>query len=646
MRLVGTAELPTATPVRATGRWRSSPNAGRNTDWPGNAYYAGFMLVDSVEVVEDGSNRAPFWLRLRGAIDARLERIFPEHLALVEGLLLGRREYIDPVVTDRYTRSGLTHLLAISGTHVALLAAALLLVGAVVRVSRRTAVCSTLLLTWLYLLVIGAPPSAVRAGIMITLALFAFLLQRPTAPSAIVAGAALGILAFDPLAILDIGFQLSFAGILGIMLLRAPLLAIAPDQLQANGIVRGLMDAFVMGIGAFLVTAPIVAHHFQVIAPISIVSGVPAIPLTSLGLIGVASALLFEPIFPPIAALLASGTGAALDLLDWIAAISADVPFGNGPVSRPPWWSWTAAAGTGLGIAQLVRSGGRRLRWISGVGATIATLVVWPLLIPGGPDRLEVHFLDVGQGDAIAIRSPRNRWILVDAGPAGNGFDAGEQRVVPFLRERGARRLEALVLTHPDMDHIGGAGAVLTAIPVNVVFEPGLAVGKNIYVDLLDAVEVQGADWRAARSGRSLELDGVRFDFLWPDPEPIDDTADANQISAVMRVTYGAFGMLLTGDVGTEVETLLADRHREFLRSPVLKLGHHGSATSTAEAFLDAVRPEVAVVSAGRRNRYGHPAPSVMDRLRSRGIPVARTDEEGTVSFRISEDGTSWRRLD
>src|SRR5690606_33962720 len=131
-----------------------------------------------------------------------------------------------------------------------------------------------LLLTWLYLLVIGAPPSAVRAGIMITLALFAFLLQRPTAPSAIVAGAALGILAFDPLAILDIGFQLSFAGILGIMLLRAPLLAIAPDQLQANGIVRGLMDAFVMGIGAFLVTAPIVAHHFQVIAPISIVSGV------------------------------------------------------------------------------------------------------------------------------------------------------------------------------------------------------------------------------------------------------------------------------------------------------------------------------------------------------------------------------------
>jgi competence protein ComEC len=399
-------------------------------------------------------------------------------------------------------------------------------------------------------------------------------------------------------------------------------------------------------VGAFLVTAPIVAHHFEVIAPVSIIAGVPAIPLTSLALIGVASALIFDPLLPPVASLLASGTGAAIDLLDWIAKISAEMPYGSGPIARPPWWSWTVATSIGLGAAHAVRASGRRLRYIVGTGSTIATLVVWPILTPDRRSEFEIHFLDVGQGDAIAIRTPEDRWVLVDTGPASSDFDAGARRVVPFLQDRGARRIEALVLTHPDLDHIGGAAAVLDALPVGFVFEPGLAVGKDSYVDLLGVVDSTDTEWRAARSGRTLRLDGATFDFLWPDPEFVDAGGDANQISAVLRVTYRAFTMLLTGDAGTEIEQRLVDRHDTSLRALMLKLGHHGSETSTGEEFLDIVQPEIVIVSAGRRNRYGHPAPAVMDRVTRRGIPVARTDLEGTISFSVSEDGSEWRRQD
>jgi len=637
-------ELAAGTRVIAAGRWRTFPTELDGDLWPRDPRFHGSLLAESLAAIDDDFPASSFWLRVRGAADERLAKIFPNHLPLAEGLLLGRREYVDRDVLDRYTRSGLTHLLAISGMHVGLLATVLLLVASAARTSRRRGVYLTLVATWVYLLVIGAPASALRAGAMISLALLAYLLQRPAAATTIVAAAAFAILAFQPLAILDPGFQLSFAGVLGILLLRAPLLTIAPDQLLARGLLRGVTEAFMVGLAAFLVTAPIVAHHFEVVAPISIISGLPAIPLTSIALIGVAAALALDPLLPPIAALLAAGAGAALDALDWIAAFSADLPYGNGPIARPPWWTWTVAGAGGLAAVRWNRDRGKRLRWITGVGAALTVLVIWPLLPLDRADGLEVHFLDVGQGDAIAIKTPEGRWIVVDTGPASADFNAGERRVVPFLRSQGVRRLEALILTHPDLDHIGGAAALLSAIPVNFVFEPGMAVGRSAYLDFLRAVEREGTQWRAARAGRSMELDGVRVDFLWPDPETVDGAIDANQISAVMRVSYGAFALLLTGDAGTDVEQLLVARHEDALRSSILKLGHHGSETSTADALLDVVRPDLAVVSAGRRNRYGHPAPSVMERVVTRQIPVARTDQEGTVSILVSEGGSHWRR--
>jgi competence protein ComEC len=644
VRLPSTApELAAGAAIHARGTWRELPPPPGSSRWPRNPRLLGFLAIDSVVQLESRTpRRSRLGLRSRALAD--LAELFPRNAPTVEAVLLGRREYMDPAVRKRFSEAGLSHLLAISGMHVGLIAGSILLLANAMRLPRRHAIASTLLLVWMYLLVIGAPASALRAGLMISAGLTATLLQRPGAAAVIVAAAALAILGVRPLAILDPGFQLSFAGVLGILFLRSPLLRLTPEPLQHRGIVRSLTDAFLVGVAAFLATAPIVAHHFGIAAPISMIVGVPAVPLMSVGVVGAAAALALRPFVPVLPEIFAAGAAVSFDLLDRLAAFATRVPFGHGPVPRPPWWSWSIALAAAW-LANAAATGSRRrLRRFITAGAGVAALVFWPLIRPGGIDGIEIHFIDVGQGDATAIRSPAGRWILVDAGPASGDFDAGERRVLPFLRSHGARRIEALVLTHPDLDHIGGAPAILRGIRVRYLFEPGHAVGKSSYLGVLAEVEQRQVEWRAVRSGRVLTLDGMRLEFLWPDAETVDVLPDANEISAVMRISYGSFALLLSGDAGADVERLLARRHGAALQSQILKLGHHGSTTSTTEEFLDVVRPELAVVSAGRRNRYGHPAPAVMARVHARGIPTARTDLEGTISVRVTEAGTEWSR--
>jgi competence protein ComEC len=241
--------------------------------------------------------------------------------------------------------------------------------------------------------------------------------------------------------------------------------------------------------------------------------------------------------------------------------------------------------------------------------------------------------LSVGQGDAIAIRTPRDRWILIDAGPAGNGFDAGRDVVVPFLRRRGVRSLEAFFLSHGDMDHVGGAPAVLAALDVRRVIEPGQPLGQAGYRAFLAAVAAAGVPWTAGRPGDTLRMDGVELAVLHPSAAWLATELAANENSLIVHLRYRDFDLLLTGDAGLPAEAVLDD----LGRYEVLKVGHHGSAGSTGPAFLARVAPRVAVIPVGRGNRYGHPAPDVLARLRAAGSVVARTDQDGTVT--LTTDG-------
>jgi competence protein ComEC len=642
----GGAHHPAGTVVEVSGRWMRSPHLVAGRGWPRRGMHAGFVLGDSVVVIgAPRLDRHPL-LTLRGRTEARIRGLFPRHDAIAEALLLGRRERLDPALRERFVRAGLVHLLAISGTHVGLLASVLLIVGAVARQPRRRVALATIAAIWFYLAMIGAPASAVRAGAMLSLALLARLLQRPCSPWPILAAAALVLLAWDPLYLLDPGFQLSFSGVGGIiagMRLARPLLS---GELKRRPLARWALEGTLVSTAAFVTTAPITAHHFGAVAPVSIPANLPAIPLLSLALVGVLTAVLIAPLSGSLARLCADGAAVALELLDRVATAAAALPLGHLEVQRPHWTPWIGAALAGAVAAWLAPRLRRSVRTAVAAATAVALLLAWPAVAGGGSGTLELHFLDVGQGDATAIRTPAGRWILVDAGPLERGFDAGERRVLPFLRASGARRLELMILTHPHLDHIGGAPALLRALPVGTVLEPGLPTGSEGYLALLRAVEASGTRWEAARSGRTLEVDGLLLELLWPDPETLDGVQDANQISAVVRLSFGSFAALLTGDAGEEVEAVLVARHGAALRAQLLKAGHHGSSTSTSAAFLAAVGPELVIVSAGHGNRYGHPASSVLRRVSAAGTELARTDRDGTVSVRVYPgDGSRWVRL-
>jgi competence protein ComEC len=242
---------------------------------------------------------------------------------------------------------------------------------------------------------------------------------------------------------------------------------------------------------------------------------------------------------------------------------------------------------------------------------------------------LEIRILDVGQGDAIAVGTPGGRWVLVDTG-AGSG-----ERLARSLVAQGIPRLHLLVLTHPDLDHMGAAAGLLRTLPVSGVADGGMVRGTDAYREVAAAAGEEGVPWRVVRRGEEWLLDGVHFRVVHP--ANVDAAAgEPNDASVVLLVRWGEFDALLTGDASTMVEDEILP-----LLGPVelLKVGHHGSRTSTGAALLERVRPQVSAISVGRENRFGHPAPEVMARLGEGGGRLFRTDLHGTVVIRASDDG-------
>ncbi|HZD03818.1 MAG TPA: ComEC/Rec2 family competence protein, partial [Longimicrobiales bacterium] len=284
----------------------------------------------------------------------------------------------------------------------------------------------------------------------------------------------------------------------------------------------------------------------------------------------------------------------------------------------------------------------REVRWphrLGVLGAGAAAAVLCAPVVGGvvGSGTVEVRVLDVGQGDAVAIRSPAGRWILVDTGPEGFS-DRPDPHALPLVRElgrAGVRRVEVLVLTHAHLDHIGGAPAVMATMGVAAVADPGWPSGSDPYVDLLRSAAGSDVPWVALAAGDRLELDGVSLRVVYAGGELPPD-ADPNATSVVLLLHFGLFSALLTGDAPASVEEELAG---EVGPLDLLKVAHHGSRTSSSAAFLRQVHPGVAVISAGRRNRFGHPHPEVLERLRRQSGSVFRTDRDGPVSVVGHRDG-------
>lgn len=576
--------------------------------------------------------RAPGALtRWRSAIGRSIDARFGENAPLARALLIADMRELSPTLRDRWAAAGLTHMLSVSGLHVGLIAVAVTLLGQIAGLRRNVAAAFVVTLTAIYVLVIGAPLPAVRAASMLGIASLGMAIQRPTSAWAVLAVSAL-IPLLDPVSVLDIGFQLSMAGM--VALVAAGALAKRWEWLGVGGWKGTLYRSLVASSAATLLTAPLGAAVFGRISLAAPISNLAAGPIMAALQPMLFLAMVLLP-FRTAAQFVADACAPLMAMLDVIAAAFAGLPGASLTVlADHTSIALSYAAAASFVVAAVSRFPGRALLG----GAACVAVIIWRPVLPASGGMTEIHMIDVGQGDAIALRTAAGRWVLFDAGRDWRSGDAGKRDVVPYIAARGGR-LEGFVLSHPHSDHVGGAASSIRALAPRWYVDPGFAGASGSYRSSLVAARESGVRWRRVRRGDSLVVDEVVITWLAPDSAWAGALADPNDASTVARIRVGGFTMLLTGDAEAGEERWLLEHAREALDVDVLKVAHHGSNTSSTDEFLDAVTPRLALVSVGTGNVYRHPSPSVMASLASRGVVAMRTDHHGTVVVRT--DGRS-----
>ena len=571
-----------------------------------------------------------------------IERVFGTDAPMAKALLIADQHEIPLEMRDRYARAGMVHMLSISGLHVAIIAGAILLVLEAMHIPRAAASVIGVALTAFYVAIIGAPPPAVRSAGMLTMVAGSRLTQRPTSQWAGLAAGAFAPL-INPATILDLGYQLSVVGIAGLIASAKLAKRLVPREKPARG--QKVFKELLTSVVATIVTAPLIAWYFGRISLIAPLANLVAGPVISLLQPTLFLALALSPV-EPLAKLLADAAHPMLLAFDGIATVASSVPVAS--IDVVP--SLTTVMAGALTVVTFVIACVSRHPMRPAVACCSAlALVMWsPALRPPYRGGFEMHILDVGQGDAILVRTDRGRWILFDAGRIWKSGDAGRSKIIPYLMSRGGT-LEAFVLSHAHADHIGGASSILRALHPPVFWDAAFTQGSQVYARALRTADSAGTIWKRVHPSDTMRIDGVIVRFLAPDSVWTAALGDPNEASTIALIEFGETRFLMMGDAEREEEKWLLDHAFDDLHADVLKVGHHGSSTSSTDAFLAAVHPSLAVISVGADNVYGHPSADVLASLGRVGAQTVRTDERGTIVVksdgrRITYDagGESW----
>ncbi|MDA0163489.1 ComEC/Rec2 family competence protein [Solirubrobacter ginsenosidimutans] len=579
----------------------------------------------------------------RHAEDGLAQGLKPSEAALLRGMVLGEDERLTDGVRDDFQKSGLAHILAVSGQNVVLLIVLVLGACALLGVPLRARLVLASAIVVLYVPLAGGGPSIQRAGIMGVAGLIAALAGRPARRWYALLLAAAATLMLNPRAVGEPGWQLSFAAVIALLVGAKPLQAALARRMP-----EPIADALAITLAATIGTAPLMALHFGQLSiaalPANLLAAPAIAPVMWLGVLAGVAGQLAAPLALPFSAL----TAPLLVYIQAVAHVCAAAPFSSVELHAPPgvifaawaaalvaaavaWREGRRAATRWQGLGHGTALGRRRRTWLAVAGAATATtvlIVALPLrgasAAPLKPGELVVSFLDVGQGDATLVQFGTTA-VLVDTGPP-------DGPILKRLAEARIKRLDALFLTHAEADHEGAAPAVIARYSPRLVVDGGAGWKTAVQRALPVALAAHRGRSLTPATGQAIDVGGLHFSVLWPPPDDRHE-GNPNDHAIVSRLDVGAFSMLLTADAESNVTLPL-----ELAPVDVLKVAHHGSADPGLPALLKRLRPRLAAIEVGRHNTYGHPTKTTLMALAHAVPTVVRTDEEGTIRLRVAGD--------
>ena len=573
-----------------------------------------------------------FSMSMRNKIKSIIERlIHPPYNFLLIGMLLGEKTHIPPELKDVFIESGIMHILAVSGLHVGIIAAALFIFLNSLRLPKRIKMILIVLIMIIYASITGFRPSVVRATIMFSLLVTGKLINRNRNLYISLFLAAFLILLINPLILYDAGFLLSFIVTFFIIYL-SPIL----QELFSNTI-TWIKNPLSVSMAAWLGIFPLSAYFFSKVSLISVISNIFIVPLTAIAVILGFIIFFLGLISIPLASLIANINYFVLILITFLAKLFSSLPFSFVYVAQPLIIFIFLYYIMLLFVIEIFyrKIFPPKLKIKATVLILSAILVVITVQIFYPLDNLKVNFINVGEGDCILIEAPKKYNILIDGGgtPRSN-FDVGGKIVIPYLRRKGINKINLLILTHPHLDHLEGLLPILREFKVDMVLDSRLICDISEYREFISTIKEKNIPYYQANAGDNFVF-SKNMEMLLLNPiyaSNIYNESDFNNASIVVKLFYKNSKFLFTGDIEEIAEKRMLVWQNN-LKSDILKVAHHGSSSSSSLEFLNEVDPIIAVISVGKNN-FGHPSPKIIERLEDKNIKVYRTDENGTIIIR------------
>lgn len=576
--------------------------------------------------------------KIKKNIKENFEKLLPKDYAgVINGMINGDTKNISENILDDFRNSGISHLLSVSGSNIAYIITFVSIFLSKL-LGKYISYYIIVIIIIIFILVSGANASVVRAGIMAILNIIAILLSRKSDTKNNIYLSAIILLTINPLIIYDVGFILSFVGTLGIVLLSEKI----KNNIEKIIKIKFIAETISITLSAQIMLLPIMAYYFNTVSLISVISNFIIVPisefLTILGFI----TIIISNLNISIGKIISYAIYTLIYLMLKIARVVSKFSWANILVATPKIWMiffyylaiYIFFSNNSKEITIKI-SNYKRIRKIKTLILELMTLFIiinkLILLIP--KNYISLNMIDVGQGDSFYIETQNRKTILIDGGGSENSdYDVGENILIPYLLNKGKTKIDLIIISHPHEDHIEGIFTALEKLKVKQVVISENIDKSELIIKLKKLCNEKNIEIIKVAANDTFKIDGLNFDVIYPKKETNDK--NINNMSIVLKLKFGEITSLFTGDLEEKAE----EEIKQNIKVDILKVGHHGSKTSTSEEFLEKTKPKIALISVGKNNSYGHPNKEVIERLEKINAKILRTDEKGEVKLKIKKN--------